>query len=841
MSHTLWKYTLREVQRRPGRALLTLLGIVIGVAMVVAIVLTTQTTRHAYHEMFDALGGKAALEVVAQGLGGFDPTLADRCQAPGVVAAVPVIQTPAVLRAPSGPVTALALGIDPARDAAARTFTLREGHNLTEADGVLLEAGFARAHGFTLGRAVPLLTLAGAAEVPVVGLLEPRGGASFNGGAVLYLRLARAQKLFALPGRINSVQLVLADGAAPGPVEAELRRRLPQGFVVQVPGARSVLSQDSLYSIHQPLNTVSMISLVAGAFVVLNSFLMNLNERRKQLAILRSLGATRRQVTRLLLREAVLLGGVGTLLGSAAGVGLALALRGVFEQLLALPLPPLRLGPLPFVLAAVVGPGMALLATVVPARRAARRPPLEELAPSRQDRVEASRRWPSYLGLGLVALTLVLTLGLLYDWYPPEAPELLLPPLMAGLMGGSVLALRLLLPALLGLTGRLLRPLLGAEGRIALRHLERHPGRTALTVGVLFIAVVCAVSFGQTLQNQIRDMNDWFQRTIVADFLVRGSNPDPSLLAPTAIPEHLGERIAALEGVERVDKVSFVLGHIEGRPALLLARTFTPGQPLRLDLREGDVAEVIEGLLRGEVVVAIGLARKLGRGVGDTVTLETSSGPRRVRIAGLVNEYTTGGMAVYLGWEAGQRLLGLQGVHAFEVAARPGEGDALTAQLQALCDREGLLLQSNREIRETVDRSIGSITGFLWVLIALVFVVASLGIVNTLTMNVLEQTRELGVLRAIGMQRRQVRKLVLAQALGVGILSLVPGVALGLLVAYLMTICVDTILGHPAGFQLDSGFVAGCAAAALATAVLAALTPARRAARLEVIQALHYE
>src|SRR5262249_4326254 len=162
-------------------------------------------------------------------------------------------------------------------------------------------------------------------------------------------------------------------------------------------------------------------------------------------------GATRRQVTQLLLREAVLLGAIGTLLGSAAGVGLALVLRGIVEQIMGLPLPPLQLRWLPFLLALVVGPGMALLATLVPARRAGQRPPREELAPGRQDRTGAPRRWPSYLGVGLVVLTLVLTLGLIWNWYPPGAPELLLPPLMAGLLGGGVLALRLLLPPLLSL------------------------------------------------------------------------------------------------------------------------------------------------------------------------------------------------------------------------------------------------------------------------------------------------------------------------------------------------------------------------------------------------------
>src|SRR5262249_26065175 len=177
-------------------------------------------------------------------------------------------------------------------------------------------------------------------------------------------------------------------------------------------------------------------------------------------------------------------------------------------------------------------------------------PPLEELTPRRRDRVEPPRRWPCYLGLGLVGFALAVTVGLINGWYPPGVDAALLPPLMAGLLIGRVLALPLLLRPLPPPTGRLLRALRGTEGRLAFRDLERHPGRTALTVGVLFIAVVVAVAFGQTLKNTVRDIDTWFRRTLLADFLVRGVMPDPGLLAPSAIPEDLGDRLAALDGRE---------------------------------------------------------------------------------------------------------------------------------------------------------------------------------------------------------------------------------------------------------------------------------------------------
>jgi putative ABC transport system permease protein len=837
---TLWKYTIREGQRRPGRTCLTLGGIVIGVATVVAIALTTRTTQNAYRDMFDSLGGRAALEVVSETLSAFDRQVAEQLsKAPGVRDALPVVQNPAVLTTTDGPQTVLLLGVDPQRDRAARPYEVREGRGLSVEDGALLLAGFARRHGLQVGQRLPLLTLSGLHTIRVAGIADGKSMATFNGGAVVLLPLGEAQALLGIPaGGINSVQLVLDDAADPRAVREGLA--LPAGLTVQAPGARGALAQDSLFSAEQGLATISVVSLVAGAFVILNSFLMNLNERRRQLAILRSLGATRRQVTRLLLREAVLLGLLGAALGGVAGLGLSVVLRGAMEGLVGLPLPPLSLSWQPFLLGLLLGPGMAVLATIFPAWRAARRPPLEELLARREAHSGRLPQWTSRVGLALLALSLLYELAVVSEWLPWGVSQPFMPAAMAIILTGAVLALPLFFDPLLRGVKWLLRPLLGLEGRLALRHLERHRGRTTLTVAVLFIAVGTTVGFGQALRNNIDDAYRWYERTILADFLVRGAMPDRSLILPSAVPESLRPKLAALPGVGHVDMVHFVHGRTEGRPVLVLARTFDEGHPLRLDLRE-DEGAIRTGLAEGGVVLGVSLAQSMRRGVGDTITLETPHGPRPLKVAGTVNEYTVGGMALYMEWHQAQRLLDFRGAHAFEVAVRPAQEEEAGAGLRRFCADEGLLLQTNRELRDIIDEAMQGVAGFLWVVIALILVVASLGILNTLTMNVLEQTRELGVLRAIGMKRGQVGRLIVAQALAVGVLSLLPGVALGVLLTYLMNLASAALIGHAVPFRLEGNFVLGCAVVALATALAASLWPARRAARLPVIRALQYE
>jgi putative ABC transport system permease protein len=845
----LGKYTAREMQRRPGRTILTLLGIVFGVAAIVAISVTTATTHRAYRDMFESVAGRASLEVVADGFGGFEPEAVKSLESvQGVETLVPVIQIPTVLLGSSGAVSALVLGVDPASDKAARKYTLRAGRQLEAGDVVLMEAGFARSQGCALGKPArlltPLMTPTGPmiAALPVVGLLEPEGAAAFNGGAVIFMPLTSAQRLFALKNQVNSVQIVLADGANLRQVEAEISKRLPAGLTVQSPAMRGELAQDALLSTELGLGTLSVVSLVAGAFVILNSFLMNLGERRRQLAILRSLGATRGQVTRLLLREAGLLGVTGTAVGILAGLALSFSLRRIMEQLLGVALPPMRLTASPFVYALILGPGMALAATYLPARRSGRRAPLEDLLQKQAIHVERLRKWPSYVGVMLLLSTLALEFGLLKGWVPPSWIGSLLAFGTAMTLIGAVLAIPLLLPVLTRLAAFLLRPWLGMEGRLAFRHLERHPVRTSLTVGVLFIGVAVSIAFGQSMRNNIRDVYRWCDRNVAFDFFVRGMMPDTTTLIATApLPEELAEQIAGLDGVDRVQKVNFILARAENRQIIALPCSFEESRPLSMALASGDPQQALRGLVRGQVVLGSPLAHRLGLGVGDHITLETRQGPKALRIAGTTAEYTAGGMALYLDWNKGKELFDIRGVHAFVVMAKKGAVPVVAPRLKSFCDEHGLRFQSNADLRDALDRAMGGVVGFYWGLVVLVFVVASLGVVNTLTMNVLEQTRELGILRAVAMRRGQVRKMIFSQALALGMISLLPGIAVGVALAYLMNLATKPVLGNPVAFYLDGTFVGGCFLVALVIAVLSAYFPARRAARLKVIEALQYE
>jgi putative ABC transport system permease protein len=407
---------------------------------------------------------------------------------------------------------------------------------------------------------------------------------------------------------------------------------------------------------------------------------------------------------------------------------------------------------------------------------------------------------------------------------------------------GAVLVIPLLLPALSRFAGFLLKPLLGMEGRLAFRHLARHPVRTALTVGILFIAIVVSIAFGQSMRNNVRDVYKWCDRNVAFDFFVRGMMPDTTTLIATApLPEELADQIARLDGVDRVQKVNFIPARADGRQIIALPCSFDEGQPLSMALASGDPAQALHGLVNAEVVLGSPLAHRLGLKVGDEVHLETRQGRKALRIAGTTSEYTAGGMALYLDWNKGKELFDIRGVHAFVVTAKKGAHEVVGPRLESFCREHGLRFQSNADLRSALNRAMEGVVGFYWGLVVLVFVVASLGVVNTLTMNVLEQTRELGILRAVAMRRGQVRKMIFAQALALGVISLPPGILLGIGLAYLMNLATQPVLGNRVAFHLDGLFVCACFLVALAIALLAAYFPARRAVRLKVIEALQYE
>jgi putative ABC transport system permease protein len=228
-------------------------------------------------------------------------------------------------------------------------------------------------------------------------------------------------------------------------------------------------------------------------------------------------------------------------------------------------------------------------------------------------------------------------------------------------------------------------------------------------------------------------------------------------------------------------------------------------------------------------------------GVGDKIPLETQTGTVQLTVAATVNDYMAGGLTIYLTREVASDLLSVTGVDAYVIQAEPAKMEQLEQQLQQYCRDNGLLLQSYADLVQSIDAMINGVVASLWMLLALGCVIAALGLVNTLTMNILEQTREIGMLRVVAMTRGQVRRMIFAQATLLGLIGLVPGAISGVFVAYAISLSAQSVLGHAITFHFRPGLVLGCLVVGLLTVLLSSLIPAERAARLQLSSALHYE
>jgi putative ABC transport system permease protein len=826
---TLLRYLLREVQRKPGRMLLTLLGVTLALATVVATGLTIHTVRAAYRDLFAGAAGDC-LEVTAPGLDSFPAARADvLADLPGVKEITPRIQGAVGVVGRSAGVAGALVGWSGRGPAGWR---LQRGREPVADDEALLDEGLAAGLGLAPGQPMQVWTPGGLISLRLVGTVVPLGAGA---GSLVVVSLGAARRLLELPaGNVNSLWVMLEEGAAVEKVRSQVAARLPPGLTVHSSGGQSNLARSTLLAAEQGLTALSAMALVAATFVIFNTFLLNLSERRKHLGLLPTLGAKRKQVLRLLLTEALLLGVAGTIAGCLVGTGLAVVLAGVMAEFVGAGKAGLQLTAGPFLLAGLLGPLASLAAACLPAWQASRIPPLWNLVGGQAKTSFVSGWLIAWPGL-LLAAGGMFAVGVCRDWFDAWMVRALLPFALALLLAGGVLAFPLLLPPMLRLLGGL--PL-SVTGELARAQLARHPTRTGLTAGVLFLALAISIGFGQSLSGILDDLNRWYRQTIVADFLVRAAMPDAAFVLATALPDSLADELAKLPHVAAVDRIAFLPGTGNGCDVLVLARTFSAKGPLPLDLREGSAAAVRQGLLRGEVVLGTGLAAQLGLHRGDDFTLDTPRGPRRLRVAGTASELSGGGSALYLEWRAAKKMLPLQGAHVLLVKAAKGQSRTLRPLLQAFANERRLLLQSNADLSRLIDGQLKQVTAAIWGLLALVFVVASLGVVNTLQMNIHDQVRTFGLLRAVGMKRGQVFRLVLVQALMLGGLTAPPGALAGLGLAWLVSRGSACWAGIPITFHIDPAILLGCSVLALVGAVLAALLPARRAARLAVIDSL---
>jgi putative ABC transport system permease protein len=586
--------------------------------------------------------------------------------------------------------------------------------------------------------------------------------------------------------------------------------------------------------------------LFVGAFLIFNSFQITVLQRQRELGMLRTLGASRGAITRLILREALALGVTGTAAGLGIGVLLAVGLVELMSAI-GFPVSGLRFS-LPAALVAVLG-GMlvTVLGALVPALRAGRVAPIRALLGLGEARRRPSR-WRLAVGGVLVGL------GLAGVFVLASASDLSAAVGAAGMLGvififlGVSLAAPFAIVPLVRVLSWPLRLVFPIEGRLAADSAGANPGRTAATASGLMIGLALVTAFGSLGSSFLGSVQDEFDSAFARDLTIQPRGFSPGAGLQQQVSPRLRERVAALPEVEVVTPERFFFaddvlpGAGEG-----VVFGFDPAEYGRVDDSSfaGDVSEeeVLARVAAGQVTVGEAVAKEEGLSEGDTVLLRGSAGERRARVAGIVETSIFGGQTVGTSLETMAAVYGVTSDSDLAVKAVSADArEPLERKLEQIVDADYPQLQvlSNDELKDEVESQVNQQFGFFNALLFVAVLVSLFGVINTLSMNVLERTREIGLLRALGSSRWQVRRQIgdegLLLSLTGALLGLAVGLALGWVFVQGIASAVPTV-----SYSAPVTTVAAVGLAGVVLGLLASVLPARRAARMDVIRALSYE
>ncbi|WP_323793460.1 ABC transporter permease [Nocardioides sp.] len=713
--------------------------------------------------------------------------------------------------------------------------TIMEGREPEADDEVVLDAATADKSGWALGDAVPMITSDETAnlEPTLVGIAGFPDGGSLNGATLAAFETSRAQELF-LSGEnaFNSVWVTAADGVSQAELLAEVEAVLPDG-VEAVTGdeetdrqAEQLLEAISFLTIF--LLIFAGISLVVGSFLIVNTFSILVAQRSRELALLRALGASRRQVTRSVQLEAFVLGVLGSTVGLGLGVLLAGALRALFANFgLDLSGQSTVYSPRTFIAAYAVGIVVTMVAAYLPARRTAKIAPVQAM---RDDVAlpESSLQARLWWGLALAAVGgLSLTEGL---------TDLLGLGNGAWFVGLGVLAVLLGVTAMAPVISRpyleaaraLFERFFGPIGNLAGQNTLRNPRRTAATASALMIGLTLActmaivgASAGATVDKQTED-------TFSGDYVV-------SSIFGGSFSSSVADRLDAVDGVEAVVQQRFGFAEYDGGFAGIGATDPEDLDRLELTLATGAPDDlVLDTVLLGE-----SFARSNDLALGDTLEIEVNAGTAEWTVAGTFEASAL----VQSGF--------LVSIETFEKAGYPAQDNFLVLYTDpgatgmqdrlddALADQPIVTALDQEAFAAEQRAQIDQFVLFIYALLGLALLIAVLGIVNTLALSVIERTREVGLLRAIGVTRRQLRWMITLESVVISSLGAVLGVVLGIGFGLaLLTAVRDEGLDVIA---VPFGQVGVFLVLSIVIGVLASVLPARRAARLDVLEAISTE
>ncbi|MCS6953981.1 MAG: ABC transporter permease [Bryobacteraceae bacterium] len=841
-----WPYARKHVLR----TCLTVAGIALGVAVFVAMHAANRAVLGGFERTVDRIAGAAQLQVTAGGFG-FPEEVLERVQAvPEVRVAVPVIEA-VVDTGLAGQGSLLILGVDMTGDRSLRQYDLESGEEaiiddplvfLAQPDSLIVTREFAERNRLEVGHRIPLMTMEGPKQFVVRGIMRPGGFGKAFGGNLAVMDIYAAQKMLGRGRRFDRIDVAVREGVPVERCQAALRAALGPGFEVEPPEARGAHFESMLRGYTFTVNISSLFALFIGMFIIYNSFQIAVTERRVEIGILRALGATQGQIRGLFLVESALLGatgaGLGVILGGAMAQLSAAYIGGLLEDVygVAQHVEGAELGAPLIASSAALGVLASVLAAWIPSRAAARVDPVQALQKGKYQvlSVGENRARRRAAAASLAAALICLAAGRSAEAF--YAGYLL-----------AVLTAILLAPTLSLWLSKLLRPLLRwlrpVEGTLAADSLIHAPRRTSATVAALMLSLAMVIGFAGMAGAIYDSVTQWMDQVLNPDLFVNASGSISR--RNFTFPASLAHEIERMEGVDQVQAVRHARVIFGGVPVSVVAADVEKlASKVRRIVIQGDLDEMYRLTAQGRgVIVSDNFADLRGVRLGDTIALPSPSGLVRLPVVGITRDYTDQQGSVLVDRSVYRRWWQEDSADVLRIYLKPGYSPERVRQriLEQFAARQRLFVLDNAEVRREILRLTDQWFGMTYNQIAVAVLVAVLGIVNTLTVSITDRRRELGVLQSVGGLRQQVRHTVWMEAVGIGLIGLVLGLALGAVNLYYTVEMVHRVAGLRIDYQYPWGVAALLVPGMLLVALASALWPAEKAVRGRLVEALEYE
>jgi putative ABC transport system permease protein len=848
----LTKVALRGLAQRKLRAFVTMLAVLLGVAFIAGSYVLTDTINRSFDDIFTEAYAGTDVAISPSTTGGgeeidlppFSAEVLNQVRrvdgvekaAGGIFSTVRFVDDEGEPLGQSfAPEFVSSVAPEPFE-----TLTYTDGRPPENADEASLDESTADREDLSIGDTLRIAGQAGVKGYEIVGL-QRLGSTSSGGSSTAQLTLPEAQRLTDKRGEFDAISVEAADGVSPGELARRIDRVLPPRLTVET-GIQAAERQsddikEDLSFFRIVLLVFGGVALLVGSFLIFNTFSITVAQRIRELGMLRTLGATRGQILRGMVLEAAIIGALGSVLGVLAGIGFAALLNAVFKSFgIDLPNTGTVIAARTIVLSIVVGMVVTLAAALSPALRATRVSPmaalLEAALPESRTHGRLFTGFAVLLMVGGIGLT---CLGLFGVAESGAAAGLVGGGAVATLFGVSLFSPRLVRP-LASVAGWPLEKLRGITGRLARENAVRKPGRTAVTAAALMIGLGVVVFVTVFAAGISASINDAIDRNFQGDVVLQNTDGFSPISGDAA------REAAQVDGVRTVSSLSFSGAEFDGKDIRVSGvNPSTVSDVLSLEWEEGS-PDTLSGLTGDAAVVDDAWASGNDVDVGDQISVLTPlERELTLTVDGTIKDNADLLGNVVVSEDTLRRDFGTRQPSMTLIRLDQGaNANAVQARIEQRVDQRFPTVDTlnQQELKDNQEEQIQQLVGFFYVLLALAIVISLLGIVTTLALSIHERTRELGMLRAVGMSRRQVRTMVRYESVITALIGAILGTILGVIFASLLAVPLADE-GFELSYPIDTLLLL-LVLAALA-GVLAAIFPARRAARLDVLRALAYE